>query len=94
MDELKELLIMLVRENVRLAKAHDINVEERTRTDATPFKVCREDNAGVYNGHYRKRLVKVAITEDLDTWFPLAWKVIGGNETEDEHLIKMLTKVR
>jgi hypothetical protein len=93
-DELEELLTVLVRENARLAKEHDIDVGERTGTDATPLKTCREDAAGVYNGHYRKRMVKVVVTEDLDTWLPLAWKVIGGNEAEGVHLVEMLTEAR
>lgn len=93
-DELEELLTVLVRENVRLGRAHDIDVGERTGTDATPLETCREDADGVYNGHYRKRMVKVVITEDLDTWLPLAWKVIGGNEGEGEHLVEMLSEAR
>jgi len=81
-------LPVLVRENARLAKEHDIEVGERTRTDATPLKTSREDAAGVHNGHDRKRIVKIVITEDHDAWSPLAWKVIGGNETEGVHLVE------
>ena len=34
------------------------------------------------------------ITEDLDPWLPLAWKVIGGNDAEGERMFEMLSEVR
>ncbi|MEK7218275.1 MAG: transposase [Patescibacteria group bacterium] len=93
-EELDGLLDALVRENAKLGSDLDLSIGERTATDATPLETCRDDAAGVWNGHYKKRMVKVEITQDVGTWLILAWKVIGGTDGEGEHLIEMLGKAK
>ena len=91
---MKELLEVLVRENSRLAKLQGVPVGRRTATDATPLQTCRYDPAGEWNGHYKRRMVKVVLTEDVGTWLPLSCRVIGGNDGEGEELVPMLEEVR
>jgi hypothetical protein len=91
---LEELLDVLVRENVKLAKLQGVPVGKRTATDATPLQTCRYDPAGEWNGHYKRKMVKVVLTEDVGTWLPLSCRVIGGNDAEGEELVPMLEEVR
>jgi len=91
-EELDALLGLLARENARLGKGLGLEIGRRTATDATPIKTCRDDATGKWNGHYKRKMVKLALTQDVGTWLPLAWKVIGGTQNEGEHLVEMLTK--
>ena len=93
-EALKELLDVLVRENIKLAKLLGVPVGKRTATDATPLQTCRYDPAGEWNGHYKRRMVKVVLTEDVGTWLPLSCRVIGGNDAEGGELVPMLEEVR
>jgi hypothetical protein len=93
-EGLETLFDAVIRENAKLAKANGLSVGERTGTDSTPLETCRNDSAGTWNGHYKKKMVKVVITEDLDTWLLLACKVIGGTDGDGEHLMEMLGKAK
>lgn len=91
---LEELLDVLVRTNARLASLLGVAVGKRTATDATPLKTCRYDPSGEWNGHYKRRMVKVVLTEDVGTWLPLSCRLIGGNVPEGEELVPMLEETR
>ena len=91
---LEELLDVLVRTNTRLARLQGVAVGRRTATDATPLQTCRYDPAGEWNGHYKRKMVKVVLTEDVGTWLPLSCRVIGGNDPEGEELVPMLEEAR
>ncbi len=93
-EELDALLDALARENVRLGKGLGLRIGERTATDATPVETCRDDPTGTWNGHYKRRMVKLVLTQDVGTWLPVSWKVIGGTQGEGEHLVEMLMKAR
>jgi len=91
---LEELLDVLVRSNARLARLQGVAVGRRTATDATPLQTCRYDPSGEWNGHYKRKMVKVVLTEDVGTWLPLSCRVIGGNDPEGEELVPMLEEAR
>ena len=91
---LEELLDVLVRSNASLGRSLGVAVGRRTATDATPLQTCRYDPSGEWNGHYKRRMVKVVLTEDVDTWLPLSYRLIGGNEPEGEELVPMLEEAR
>jgi hypothetical protein len=93
-EELDELLDAVIRENARLAGELGVPLGVGTATDATPLETCRRDRTGVWNGHYKLKMVKVVITEDVGTWLPLSYRVIGGNDGEGEHLVLMLMETR
>ena len=93
-EALEELLEVLVRSNIRLARSLGVAVGRRTATDATPLQTCRYDPSGEWNGHYKRKMVKVVLTEDVDTWLPLSCRVIGGNDPEGEELVPMLEEAR
>lgn len=93
-EELDALLDALARENARLGQRLGLGIGERTATDATPIETCRDDPTGTWNGHYKRRMVKLVLTQDVGTWLPLAWKVIGGTQSEGDILIEMLEKAR
>jgi len=50
------------------------------------------DPVGTYNGHYKKKMVKMHITADYEHNIPLAKKVCGGTEDDYQHLEEMLNK--
>jgi hypothetical protein len=81
-EALDTLLDALARENVRLGRLLGLSIGERTATDATPIKTCRDDPTGTWNGHYKKRMVKLVLTQDVSTWLLLDWKIIGGTQSE------------
>jgi len=93
-EALEELLDVLVRANVRLARLQGAPVGRTTATDATPLQTCRRDGAGEWNGHYKRKMVKVVLTEDVGTWLPLSCRVIGGNDAEGDELVEMLEEAR
>ena len=93
-EELDGLLDAVIRGNASLAGELGIPLGVRTATDGTPLETCRRDKAGEWNDHYKKKMVKVVITEDVNTWLPLSYRVIGGNDGEGEHLVPMLEKSR
>ncbi|VVB94536.1 Uncharacterised protein [uncultured archaeon] len=66
-----------------------LKIGEKTGTDSTPIQVPN-DTAGVYNGHYKKKMVKAHITEDYDHNIPLAKKVCGGTDNDNQYLEDML----
>lgn len=88
MDALMELFCIKI---VREGDKHGLKVGENTGTDSTPI-ATPHDPAGTYNGHYKKKMVKAHITEDYDHNIPLAKKVCGGTEDDNQYLEFMLEK--
>lgn len=68
-----------------------LKIGENTGTDSTPLAVPN-DPVGEYNGHYKKKMVKVQLTSDYENNIPLAKKVCGGTEDDDRHLEELLRK--
>jgi hypothetical protein len=88
MDSLMELFcIKVVGEGNKLG----LKIGENTGTDSTPI-ATPNDPAGKYNGHYMKKMVKAHITEDYDHNIPLAKKVCGGTDNDNQYLEGMLRK--
>lgn len=88
MDAIMELFcIKVVGEGNKLG----LKIGKETGTDSTPI-ATPHDPAGTYNGHYKKKMVKMHITEDYDHNIPLAKKVCGGTEDDDIYLEGMLRK--
>ena len=58
------------------------------------MQTCRYDPYGEWNGHDKRRMVKVVLTEDVDTWLPLSCRMLGGNDPEGEELVPMLAELR
>ena len=86
MDAIMELLcIKVVGEGDKLG----LKIGENTGTDSTPIEIPN-DPAGTYNGHYKKKMVKAHITEDYDHNIPLAKKVCGGTDNDNQYLEGML----
>jgi hypothetical protein len=88
MDAIMELFcIQVVGEGNKLG----LKIGENTGTDSTPIEIPN-DPAGTYNGHYKKKMVKAHITEDYDHNIPLAKKVCGGTDNDNQYLEGMLRK--
>lgn len=88
MDALMELFcIKVVGEGNKLG----LKIGKNTGTDSTPI-ATPNDPAGTYNGHYKKKMVKAHITEDYDHNIPLAKKVCGGTDNDNQYLEGMLRK--
>ncbi len=68
-----------------------LKIGEKTGTDSTPI-ATPNDSAGSYNGHYKKKMMKAHITEDYDHNIPLAKKVCGGTDDDNQYLEGMLRK--
>ena len=86
MDAIMELFcIKVVGEGNKLG----LKIGENTGTDSTPIEIPN-DPAGTYNGHYKKKMVKAHITEDYDHNIPLAKKVCGGTDNDNQYLEGML----
>lgn len=86
MDAIMELFcIKVVGEGDKLG----LKIGENTGTDSTPIEIPN-DSAGTYNGHYKKKMVKAHITEDYDHNIPLAKKVCGGTDNDNQYLEGML----
>jgi len=88
MNEIMEQLCIQV---VRAGNELGLKIGENTGTDSTPLET-HNDSAGTYNGHYKKKMVKVQLTVDYDHNLPLGKKVVGGNEGDDQYLEEMLRK--
>jgi len=69
-----------------------LKIGENTGTDSTPVETPN-DPAGTYNGYYKKKMVKAHITEDYDHNIPLAKKVCGGTDNDNQYLEEMLRNV-
>ncbi len=67
----------------------ELKIGENTGTDSTPIETPN-DPAGTYNGYYENKMVKAHITEDYDHNIPLAKKVCGGTDGDDQYLEFML----
>lgn len=88
MDAMMELFcIKVVEEGEKLA----LKIGEKTGIDSTPIQT-HEDADGVYNGHYKKEMVKMHITSDYNHNIPLAKKVCGGTDDDNQYLEAMLRK--
>lgn len=74
MDALMELFCINVVGN---GKKLELKIGERTGTDSTPIEIPNDPD-GTYNGHYKKKMVKMHITSDYDHNIPLAKQVCGG----------------
>ncbi len=86
MDSIMELFCIKV---VGAGDKLGLRIGEKTGTDSTPIQVPN-DTVGTYNGHYKKRMVKAHITEDYDHNIPLAKKVCGGTDNDNQYLEDML----
>ena len=88
MDTIMELFcIKVVGEGNRLG----LKVGETTGTDSTPIETPTDPD-GTYNGHYKKKMVKMHITSDYEHNIPLAKQVCGGTEDDNQYLEGMLKK--
>ena len=88
MDALMELFCIKV---VGDGKKLGLKIGERTGTDSTPIEIPNDPD-GTYNGHYKKKMVKMHITSDYDHNIPLAKQVCGGTDDDNQYLEGMLKK--
>jgi hypothetical protein len=88
MDALMQIFCIKV---VETGNKLGLKIGENTGTDSTPLAVPN-DPVGEYNGHYKKKMVKVQLTSDYEHNIPLAKKVCGGLEDDDRHLEELLRK--
>ncbi len=88
MDAIMELFCIKV---VGDGKKLGLKIGEKTGTDSTPIEIPNDPD-GTYNGHYKKKMVKMHITSDYDHNIPLAKHVCGGTEDDNQHLEGMLKK--
>ena len=88
MDAIMELFCIKV---VGDGKKLGLKIGEKTGTDSTPIETPNDPD-GTYNGHYKKKMVKMHITSDYDHNIPLAKKVCGGTEDDNQYLESMLKK--
>lgn len=88
MDALMELFCIKV---VGYGKKLGLKIGERTGTDSTPIEIPNDPD-GTYNGHYKKKMVKMHITSDYDHNIPLAKQVCGGTDDDNQYLEGMLKK--
>jgi len=86
MDAIMELFCIKV---VGVGNKLGLKIGEKTGTDSTPIET-HNDPDGTYNGHYKKEMVKAHITSDYDHNIPLAKKVCGGTEDDNQHLESLL----
>jgi hypothetical protein len=88
MDDIMELFcIKVVGDGNKL----DLKIGEKTGTDSTPIETPNDPD-GTYNGHYKKKMVKMHITSDYDHKIPLAKQVCGGTEDDNQYLEGMLKR--
>ncbi len=88
MDAMMELFCIKV---VEAGNKLGLKIGQKIGTDSTPIET-HNDPDGTYNGHYKKEMVKAHITSDYDHNIPLAKKVCGGTEDDNQHLEGMLRK--
>ncbi len=88
MDAIMEILCISV---VGAGDKLGLKIGENTGTDSTPIETPH-DPAGTYNGHYKKKMFKMHITSDYDHNIPLAKKVCGGTDDDNQYLEGMLTR--
>jgi hypothetical protein len=88
MDAIMELFCIKV---VRAGNNLGLKIGENTGTDSTPIETPN-DPAGTYNGYYKKKMVKMHITSDYNYTIPLAKKVCGGTDDDNQYLEGMLRK--
>ena len=86
MNSIMELFCIKV---VGIGDKLGLKIGEKTGTDSTPIEISH-DPAGTYNGYYKKKMVKAHITEDYDHNIPLAKKVCGGTDNDNQYLEGML----
>ncbi len=86
MDSIMELFCIKV---VGIGDKLGLKIGEKTGTDSTPIETPH-DPAGTYNGYYKKKMVKAHITEDYDHNIPLAKKVCGGTDNDNQYLEGLL----
>lgn len=87
-DSIMELLCIKV---VGAGDKLGLKIGERTGTDSTPIEIPNDPDA-TYNGHYKKKMVKMHITSDYDHNIPLAKQVCGGTEDDNQYLEGMLKR--
>ena len=88
MDVIMELFCIKV---VEAGNNLGLRIGENTGTDSTPIETPH-DPVGTYNGHYKKKMVKMHITSDYDHTIPLAKKVCGGTDDDNQYFEGMLRK--
>jgi len=88
MDAIMELFCIKV---VGAGNKLGLKIGERTGTDSTPIETPNDPD-GTYNGHYKKKMVKMQITSDYDHNLPLAKQVCGGTEDDNKYLESLLKK--
>lgn len=88
MDAIMEVFCIKV---VGDGKKLGLKIGKRTGTDSTPIEIPNDPD-GTYNGHYKKKMVKMHITSDYDHNVPLAKQVCGGTDDDNQYLESMLKK--
>ena len=87
MDAIMELFCIKV---VGDGKKLGLKIGEKTGTDSTPIETPNDPD-GTYNGHYKKKMVKMHITSDYDHNIPLS--LLLKKYAEGQRMITNISKV-